>query len=83
MANLFHVNSNAKANDGNGPTNDALWLGILNIAIQAGNHIHESFTSAQPINFPVDEAIVHLNGMAALGKQKLKRNFSFEKAGDT
>ena len=44
MAKLFHVNSNAKANDGNGPTNDALWLGILNIAIQAGNYIHDSIT---------------------------------------
>ena len=70
MANLFHVNSNAKANDGNGPTNDALWLGILNIAIQAGNHIHESFTSAQPINFPVDEAIVHLDGN--IGQTKIE-----------
>ena len=70
MAKLFHVNSNAKANDENGPTNDALWLGILNIAIQAGNHIHDSITGGRPINFPVDEAIVHLNG--SIGQTKIE-----------
>ena len=70
MAKLFHVNSNAKANDRNGPTNDALWLGILNIAIQAGSHIHDSITGGQPINFPVDKAIVHLNG--SIGQTKIE-----------
>lgn len=70
MAKLFHVNSNAKANDGNGPTNAALLLRILNIAIQAGNHIHDSITGGRPINFPVDEAIVHLNG--SIGQTKIE-----------
>ena len=59
---VFHVNSNATANVRNEPSSCPLLLGILSISIQAGNSVHDSITAGQPINFPVDEAIMHLDG---------------------
>lgn len=48
-AKLFSVNNNATANIGNEPSTPPVWLGILRIAIQAGNSVDGSVTGGQPI----------------------------------
>ena len=65
MAKLFSVNNNATVNISNEPSSPPVWLGILSIAIQAGNSVHDSVTGGQPINFSVNEAIIN-GGIAAL-----------------
>ena len=67
---LFPVNNNATVNIRNEQSSPPIWLGILSIAIQAGNSVHDSVTGGQPINFSVNEAIMHLNG--GIGKTKVE-----------
>ena len=52
----------------NEPSSSSVWLGILGIAIQAENILHDSVTGGQPIQFSVNAAIMHLNG--GIGKTK-------------
>ena len=59
---IFSVNNNATVNISNEPSSPPVQLGILRIAIQTGNSVHDSVTGGQPINFSVNEAIVHLDG---------------------
>jgi len=52
----------------NEPSSSSVWFGILSIAIQAENIVHDSVTDGQPIQFSVNAAIMHLNG--GIGKTK-------------
>ena len=69
MAKFFIVDNNATVNVSNEPSSLPVWLEIVSKGIQEGNSVHDRVTGGQPINFAVDEAIMHLGG---IGKIKME-----------